>query len=310
MKKKEKNLKGTILIFIMVLITIASFVFELDIFGENSVFNKSISDNAAINVVYNKIPVLIKTIQIITIAWIVNKLVSFLLTKALKNTKRGKTITTLLASFIKYLIAIVAILYLLGAWGVDVESLVTGMGILALIVGLGAQSLIADIIAGIFIVFEGEFQVGDIVVIDGWQGTISEIGIRTTKIVSIGGDVKIVNNSQISSVVNLSEKLSAVACEIDIDYGEDLEKVERIIKDNLDDIRTRIPKIATMLSYIGVTGLGVNYMTLLVVGDCEQVNYDEVKMSLLRELKLMIDRNGIQKPKPRMYFNQDERVGR
>ena len=303
--EKENKFKGMVFILIMALVTIASFVFEQKIYGENSIFNQSISNNAVIDTVYNKIPCIIKSIQIITIAWIVNKIVYFTLTKALKNSKRGSTITTLLASFIKYCIAIFAILYILAAWGVDIESLVTGMGILALVVGLGAQSLIADIIAGIFFVFEGEFKVGDIVVIDGWKGTITEIGIRTTKIVSIGNEVKIVNNSQISSVINLSEKLSAVACEIDIDYNEDLEKVENIIKDNLEDIKSRIPKIATMITYVGVTALGVNYMSLLIVADCNQVNYDEVKMSLLRELKLMIDRNGIKKPKPTMYFSQD-----
>lgn len=303
--KKENNFKNFIFIIIMLSITIASFVFEKDIHGENSIFNQSISNNAVIDTVYNKIPCVIKSVQIITIAWIINKVIYVVLTKALKNSKRGSTIMTILVSFIKYLIAIFAIIYVLIAWGVNVESLVTGMGILALVVGLGAQSLIADIIAGIFIVFEGEFKVGDIVVIDGWQGRITEIGIRTTKITNIGNDVKIVNNSQIGAVVNLSENISAVACEIDIDYSEDLEKVEKIIKDNLEDIKSRIPQIATMITYVGVTSLGVNYMSLLIVADCDQVNYEIVQMALLRELKLMIDRNGIKKPKPTMYFSQD-----
>ena len=83
-----------------------------------------------------------------------------------------------------------------------------GAGVLALIIGLGSQSLVADILAGIFIVFEGEFQVGDIVIIDGWRGEVKEIGIRTTKLVDVGGNIKIVNNSEIKTIINQTQELS------------------------------------------------------------------------------------------------------
>ena len=303
--KKKIDFMSIIFAVVMLVGTIVAFTMEKEIFGENSVFNNSVSDNLYVNMVYNKIPALIRTIQIITVAWIINKTVSGILKASVKGSKRGGAIATLLGSFIKYGIAIAAILYVLSVWGADVASLVTGVGILTLIIGLGAQSLVADIIAGFFIVFEGEFHVGDIVIIDGWKGTISDIGIRTTKIVSIGGDVKTINNSQISSVINLSEKLSSVACTIDIDYSENLERVEAIINSNLDDIQSRIPKIVNKIMYLGVCGLGVNYMSLLIVAPCQQVNCDEVNRALLRELKLLIDRNGIKKPKPTMYFSQD-----
>ena len=106
-------------------------------------------------------------------------------------------------------------------------------------------------------------------------------------------------------MVNLSEKISSVACNLDVDYNEDLEKVERIINENLPAIKSRIPKIVDDIMYLGVCGLGVNYMSLLIVAPCEQVNFEEVERALLRELKLMIDRNGIKKPKPTMYFSED-----
>ena len=305
MKKEGKKSKVSISIIIMILITIISFVLEAKIYGEDSVFNKSISDNETIDLIYHKIPCLIESIKIITIAWVANIIVRFILNNTLKKSKRGGTIASLLGSFIKYVIAISAILSVIGAWGADVSSLVTGLGILALVIGLGAQSLIADIIAGIFIVFEGEFKVGDIVIIDGWKGTISEIGLRTTKIVAINADVKIIYNSQISSVVNLSERLSSVACTLDVDYNENLEKVEKIIHENLPGIQSRIPKIANDIMYLGVSALGVNYMSLLIIAPCEQADFEEVERDLLRELKLMIDRNGIKKPKPTMYFSKD-----
>lgn len=304
MEENRKNFKINFFIIIMILITIISFLFEEEIKGQNSIFNDSISSNATIDLVYHKIPYLIESVKIFTIAWIIIKVIQFILSVSTKNSRRKSTIASLLSSFIKYVIAIAAILSALATWGVDVGSLVTGLGVLALIIGLGAQSLIADIIAGIFSVFEGEFKVGDIVVIDGWQGMITDIGLRTTKIVSITGDVKIVCNSQIASVVNLSEKISAVPCELNVDYSEDLEKIEEIINESLPGIQSRIPHLTGDILYLGVCDLGVNYMSFLIVANCEQIYYEEVQRALLRELKLMIDRNGIKKPKPTMYFRK------
>ena len=305
MKKSKKNSKINVGLIVMIFITIISFIFNSKIFGESSVFNKSISNNEMVDIVYQKIPSLIKSIRIITIAWLLNKGVVFALKALMNNSRSGGTIVSLLGSSVKYVIGIAAVLSVITAWGADVSSLIAGLGILALVIGLGAQGLISDIIAGIFIVFESKFKVGDIVIIDGWKGTVTEIGLRSTKIVSISGDVKTVDNSQISSVVNLSEKISAVACTLDIDYNEDLEKVEKIINANLEGIQSRIPKIVNKILYLGVCGLGVNYMSLLIIANCEQKDYEEVERNLMRELKLMIDKNGIKKPKPTMYFSKD-----
>ncbi len=93
--------------------------------------------------------------------------------------------------------------------------------------------LIADIVAGLLTVFEDEYHVGDIVVVDGWRGTIEEIGIRSTRIVDAGGNVKIVNNSEITTVINQTQNLSVVSTTISISYEESLARVELIIRDNL-----------------------------------------------------------------------------
>ncbi|MBR0138599.1 MAG: mechanosensitive ion channel, partial [Erysipelotrichaceae bacterium] len=106
---------------------------------------------------------------------------------------RGETVGHLLLSIIKYGGTIGSIFYCLYLLGIDSANLLASAGIISLVIGLGAQSLIKDIIAGIFIVFEGEFRVGDIVTINGFRGTVSDIGLRTTKIVG-EGNVKIFNN--------------------------------------------------------------------------------------------------------------------
>ena len=283
--------------------TIVIYVFAGKIFGEDSVFNKSLGDNVTLNTLYQKIPALLKSIQIIVIAYILSFLIRWILQKGLARSQRGITIVKLLDSFIKYLIAIIALLTVLGAWGVDTGTLLASAGILGLVVGLGAQSLIADIIAGVFIVFEGEYQVGDIVVIDGWRGTVDEIGIRTTKIIDAGGNVKIVNNSDIRSIINQTQQLSLATCEVGIEYGESLERVETVIRDNLAPLRDKITAIVDGPYYKGVKTLNASSVDLLFVARCKEEDLFQVQRDLNREIKLIFDKNEINIPFAQVVVN-------
>ena len=168
---------------------------------------------------------------------------------------------------------------------------------------LGAQSLIADIIAGLFTIFEGEYQVGDIVVIDGWRGTVEEIGIRSTRVVDSGGNTKIINNSEITTVINQTQHLSVVSTTISIEYGENLPKVELIIRDNIDRIKASIPQIVEGPFYKGVTALGPSSVDLLFMSNCKE-DYFPVSRAMNRELKLLFDEYGINIPFPQVVVNQ------
>ena len=150
-----------------------------------------------------------------------------------KPLKKGKAVVDIVCSLVKYVAVLVLLFFVLRAFGVDTTAILAGIGILGLIVGLGAQPLIADILAGLFIVFEGVFDVGDIIVYSGFRGTVKEIGIRTTQILDTSGNIKIVNNSNLKEVINMTNQLSLAICDIGIEYGESLERVESILKANL-----------------------------------------------------------------------------
>ncbi len=312
--KKQKSSKSVnggkigAIVFLLMMIggTVAIYALAGHIFGENSVFNKTISENTFISGVYNKIPALLKTIQIITIAWVAIIVIRFILRRLLAKSTRGVTIVKLLNSFIKYLIAIIAILAILSAWGVDTKALIASAGILSLVIGLGAQSLISDIIAGTFIVFEGEFQVGDIVIIDGWRGTVDEIGIRTTKIIDWQGNIKIINNSQISSIINQSKELSVTTCVVAIDYRESIPRVELVIKNNIERIKAAIPEIVDGPYYKGVDSLGDSSVNLLFIATVKESDYYVVQRALNREIKMIFDENNVSIPFPQVTINEPE----
>lgn len=285
-------------------VTVAAFVFTNQLFGEDSVFNKAVSGNNFVNLLYQKIPTLIRSVQIVTIAVLLSLLLRFIMRKGFARSNRAKTIVNLLESFVKWVIAIVAIMMVLHAWGVDTATLLASAGILTLIVGLGAESLVADIVAGIFMVFEGEFQVGDIVIINDWRGTVQEIGIRTTKIVDAGGNINIVNNSQITTVVNQTQEISQASVTVGVEYGESLPRVEIVIRDNLETIKEHIPAIIEGPYYKGVSALGASSVDLLFIAKCREEDIFQVQRDMNRELKLLFDANNIGIPFPQVVVNQ------
>lgn len=192
----------------------------------------------------------------------------------------------------------------LGAFGVDTTTLIASAGILALVVGLGAHSLISDVIAGLFIVVEGEYQVGDIVIIDDWRGTVKEIGIRTTKIEDAGGNIKIINNSEIKAIINQTKALSVAKATMSIEYGESIPRVEIILRDNLDAIRAAIPEIVEGPYYKGVNALSASSVDLLLVAKCKEEDIYTVQRAMNRELKLLFDKNNVNIPFPQIVLNQ------
>lgn len=230
---------------------------------------------------------------IIVIEFIVVKVLGRL---AIVANAKGETIIRMLRNMSKYIAVIVAFFLCLTYIGVRVTTLLVGAGVLTLIIGLGAQSLISDIINGLFIIFEGDFQVGDIVTIDDFRGTVQEIGVRTTKLLNTGGDLKIIRNSELNDILNMTRKDSKCICELLVDYESDLEKTIELIEGELDAIKDKIPEIVDGPELSGVKELGDNGVKLLIVAYCKEQDIYTCRYSLNKELKLICERNNINIP--------------
>lgn len=312
-KKRDKSSAvKAVLLILAAAATAAAFVFSNELFGADSIFNREegISVNHFVNEVFRAVPDVIRTVQIITIAALISVIVRFIMRISFAKTSRSITVIKLINNLIRWIIIIVGALIILGIWGVNVTALVASAGVLTLIIGLGAQSLVADIVAGVFIVCEGEFLVGDIVIIDGCRGTVQEIGIRTTKIVDAGGNVKIINNSEIKSVINQTQELSLAQCTVGIEYSESLERVEKIIREELPAMAARIEGIEEGPEYKGVSELAESSVNLLFTAKCKEGSLFQVQRDLNREIKLLFDRNNINIPFPQLVVSAPQPAGR
>ncbi|MBQ6388634.1 MAG: mechanosensitive ion channel family protein [Mogibacterium sp.] len=223
---------------------------------------------------------------------------------------RGETVGHLLLSVVKYGGVLFAIFYCLYLLGIDSSRLLASAGILSLIIGLGAQSLIKDIIAGIFIVFEGEFRVGDIVTIGDYRGNVLDIGLRTTKILGTDGNIKIYNNSDIAGVLNMTQESSIALCYVTIEYGQDIEYVEAVLNRELPKLKDENPLILDGPKYLGVSKLGDSGVELLIICYCSEADIMGMKRFLNRAvLKIFYD-NDINIPFPNVTFSTLEMDGR
>ena len=221
----------------------------------------------------------------------------------IKN-KKAATFSSLIRSLLKWAAIIVAIFVILSKWGVDTTKILASIGILALIIGLGCQTLISDIVAGIFLVADNAFEVGDIVVIDGFRGTVIEIGLKTTKIEDAGGNVKLVSNSAITSMVNLTNSLSLAIVEISIPYEENLARTETLLIEHLKDMPKRIPTLVEGPFYKGVEDMGDSAVILKVIAKVKEEDRFQATRDMKRDIYIFLNDNAITVPYPQLTITQ------
>jgi small conductance mechanosensitive channel len=163
----------------------------------------------------------------IAAALAVSNVLLFLLGRVNPRTKRVRTAITIVESLMKYIVWLVIIFGILTILNVDIRTIVAGLGVVALIIGYGADSLIADIATGIFLLMENQYNVGDIIEVGGFRGEVAEIGIRTTTLIDSSGNRLIINNSKMSNILNRSSGASHVP--VDFTVKGDPEVIEELL---------------------------------------------------------------------------------
>lgn len=308
--KQEKMrviISASIIVFLILLGSLAEVLFP------GTTFSAIISNSIGkffniVRFLQNHYVTILESLTILVFVWILNQIFLFLVNVLTRKGHRGETVGKLMSSVIRYTSFIIAAFLILSAWGVDTPTLLAGAGIIGLALSFGAQSLIEDILAGLFIIFERQFVVGDIVEINNRRGIVREIGIRTTKIEDLNGDVLIINNSDIRGIINTSIELSVAISDISIEYEADIAKVEDIIKKHLPDIKAQIPEIVEGPFYVGIDQLADSSVVMRVTAKCEEINRNKVRRALNRALKMVFDQEKINIPFPQIVINEKNNV--
>lgn len=230
---------------------------------------------------------------------ILKKLVIKVLEK--KNLKaaqkqRIKTLIVLIVNIIKYLTIICVLLAVLSVWGVNVKSIVAGLGIGTAVIGLAFKDLATDLIAGFSIIAEGEYEIGDTIEVDGFMGEVIFIGLRTTRIRDFKGATKIIANHYMDNIVNYSEHNSLAVIDVSIAYECDEDLIEKTFNKIFKDLNGKIPHATGELELWGVNELSDSAVVYRVVVETEPMQQYAVQRFLRKELKKGLDAAKIKIP--------------
>lgn len=290
-------------ISIIVVLMIVVIVFCREIFGDHSAITYIVHGNWEHGFNYFAVFSCVSVVLCVSAgSFVVTRIINFVI----RNMgSRVETVGRLLLSVVKYGSVLFSIFYGLSLLGVSTAGLVTSASIMSIVIGLGAQSLISDILSGIFIVFEGAFRVGDIVTVGDFRGSVVDIGLRTTKIENATGDIKIFNNSSIAGIINMTKKASKAICRISIEYSADLPHVERVLKDALPSIGRRNARIIDTPTYDGVDELADSSVVLRVTAFCAEKDRIEIGRYMNRELFLLFRKHHIGIPFPQITVSYE-----
>lgn len=223
----------------------------------------------------------------ILLYFIVTKALKILLRTKDKNYKKRETIYRFINNILKILILMLIVLSVLSSLGFNVGGFIAGLGLAGAVMGLAFQDFLKDIIAGITIITEDYFAIGDVIEIDDFKGTVLNITLRTTKIKKWDGPVLIINNKLITKVINSSMYNSFAIVDILVDIEENTEKINFILNRNLENFDKTLDKnIVDKPKILGINKIDKNYQSIRII--CETKSEEQYNIERLLR-KYVID---------------------
>lgn len=216
----------------------------------------------------------------------------------LKNYQKQKvnTLKILIINIIKYTITILIILAILSEFGINVKSVLAGLGIGTALIGLAFQDLAKDLIAGVTIIAEGSYEVGDTIEVDGFMGEVVSIGLKTTRIKNFKGATKIIANHYMDNLINYSNNNSLAVVDVAIDYDCSSEKVEKVFNELFSKLNGKVPYATKDIELLGINELSDSSVIYRVVVETESMKQISTERYLKKEIKKALDTAKIKIP--------------
>ena len=231
---------------------------------------------------------------------------------ATRRVQRAKTMGDLLKSIITGVLVAIFGTMMLSELGVNIAPIIASAGIIGLALGFGAQSLVKDFLSGIFMIFEDQYGVGDVVDVGEASGVIEAVSLRVTRLRDLNGTVWYVPNGEILRVGNMSQNWSRAVVDVAVGFGEDLARVQRILAELAhalwedEDFRGIIieePEVT------GVEAFGPESVTLRVLIKTAPMEQWGVARELRQRIKARFDHEGIEIPLPqRVVWHREEKA--
>ena len=213
--------------------------------------------------------------------------------------KREDTLIRIFNAALKVVVWLVAILTILPEVGINVGPLLAGAGIAGVAIGFGAQYMVRDFIAGLFIILENQYRIGDVVCFDGTCGLVEDIDLRKTVLRDLDGIVHNIPNGEIKKASNLSKDFARVNLNVGVSYDSDLEKVievvNRVGKELAEDPNWK-EFIIKPPQFLRVENFADSAIIIKILGETQPLKQWDVTGELRKRIKIAFDKEGIEIP--------------
>ena len=217
--------------------------------------------------------------------------------------KREDTLIRIFNSTVSVLIWAVAFMMILSEFGINAGPLIAGAGVMGIAIGFGAQYMIRDFLAGLFIMLENQYRVGDVIEIAGIGGKVEDITLRKTVLRDIDGAVHHVPNGEIKVASNKAQEFSRVHLKIGVAYKEDIDRVSSVLNqvckemaedEQWKDSITKTPEV------LGIDDFAESSVVIKVLGETLPLKQWEVARELRKRIKIAFDKENIEIPFPQV----------
>jgi len=215
--------------------------------------------------------------------------------------KQAATLGKVIRNITRILVWGVAVMMVLEELGIDIGPILAGVGLMGLAVGFGAQSLVKDFIAGMFVLIENQYNVGDVIKVAGASGLVEKITLRATTLRDYEGNVHIIPNGAIDVVTNKTRQWSRFVLDIGVAYKESVDEVMGILKEIGDELAADAkfsPMITAPLEVLGVQDFADSAVIIRVMFTTQPVKQWTVGREFRRRVKNTFDAKGIEIPFP------------
>jgi small conductance mechanosensitive channel len=228
---------------------------------------------------------------------------------AARHEQRAKAMGSLLKSVATGVVFAMAVVMILSEIGVNIAPIIASAGIVGLAIGFGAQSLVTDFLSGIFMIFEDQYGVGDVIDAGEAIGTVEAVSLRVTRIRDINGTVWYVRNGEILRIGNMSQNWAQTVLDVQVGYGEDIHRVREVLKDVAHDMWDDEDYKSIILEepeVWGIQSMDPDGITVRVVLKTAPLQQWGVAREMRERIKARFDHEGIEMPFPqRVIWHRD-----
>ena len=220
--------------------------------------------------------------------------------------QRLETIARTFSTFVVLTIVVIAIVMGLAVWGVPIAPIVASLSVVGIGIGFGAQDFVKDVIAGLFVLLEDQYSVGDVVELAGVSGTVMEVRLRTTVLRGLDGSVHHIPNGAVRVATNLTHESSSIVVDLAVAYEESVDRAIDVITNETSVLASDPewgPRLIDQPVVLGVDKLADSGVIVRVVMTTDPDQRWAVKREFLRRIKNRFDDEGIEIPYPHVTID-------